>query len=127
MKTEPLRFRFQGGSASFSSMWMRQPAKNGKSWRVPSLILGRNRRNLEKRESDWAETIHNSRLFFLFPQHYVEGLLNSRPRGELVHTEIATSDPCRALAKLLLLLVPLHTETPITKYIVFRGTGFHLV
>ena len=31
------------------------------------------------------------------------------------------SDPCRAPAKLLL-FVPLHTETPIKKYILFRGT-----
>ena len=30
------------------------------------------------------------------------------------------SDPCRAPGKLL--FVPLHTETPIKKYILFRGT-----
>ena len=34
------------------------------------------------------------------------------------------SDPCRAPAKLF---VPLHTETPIKKYILFRGTWFYLV
>ena len=32
------------------------------------------------------------------------------------------SDPRRVPGKLLLLLVPLHTETPIKQYILFRGT-----
>ena len=32
-------------------------------------------------------------ILLLFPQHYVEGLLNSRPRVESVHTEIAIFEP----------------------------------
>mgnify|MGYP000043345112 CR=1 FL=1 len=54
-----------------------------------------------------------------FPQHYVEGLLNSRPRVESVHTEIAIFGPPPCTGRILITIVPLHTETPIKKYIVF--------
>ena len=51
-----------------------------------------------------------------FPQHYVEGLLNSRPRVESVHTEIAIFRPPPCTGQIVV-IVSLHTETLIKKYI----------
>ena len=49
-----------------------------------------------------------------FPQHYVEGLLNSRPRVESVHTEIAIFAPPPCTGRIII-GVSLHTETLIKK------------
>ena len=44
------------------------------------------------------------------------------PESSQFILKLQFSDPRRAPGELLLLLVPLHTETPIKKYILFRGT-----